>query len=161
MIKETKPTVYWNGSTAIAFFFGFLPLMMALAPLSFSPYPAGWQIFVQFHSLIVPLILFAIVFIVLREGGSVVEGWQGFPLLSRMAVVAWIPLVLFTSFRSGNDHLSAAIAMWNLGAILLFFLSMAHRSRYATDNLQRKMWLAIGFGALLYFVVLRTKQYFY
>ena len=130
--------------------------MMALAPLSFSPNPAGWQLFVQFHSLIVPLILFAIVLIVMREDGSVVKGWQGFPLLSRMAVVAWILLVLFTSFRSGNDHLSAAIAMWNLGATVLLFLSMAHRSSYATDVLQRKMWLAIGFGALLYFVVFAT-----
>lgn len=130
--------------------------MMALAPLSFSPYPAGWQIFVQFHSLIVPLILFAIIFIVLREGGSVVKGWQGLPLLSRIAFLSWTPLVLFATFRTGNDHLSAAIGVLSLGAIALLFLSMAHRSSYATDDFQRKMWLAIGFGVLMYFVVFAT-----
>ncbi|MBP6380050.1 MAG: hypothetical protein KA312_06490 [Sphingorhabdus sp.] len=126
MIKEAKPKAEWNGSMAIAICIGALPLMMALAPLSFSPNPAGWQLFVQFHSLIVPLIHFAIVLVVMSEGGSVVKGWQGFPLLSRIAVLAWIPLVLFTTFRTGNDHLSAAIGVLSLGAIALLFLSMAH-----------------------------------
>lgn len=151
-----KITTRRDASWAIAICLGSLPLMMALAPLSFSPNPAGWQLFVQFRSLIVPLVLFAIALIAMWEGSSVVKGWQEFPLLSRIAVVAWIPLILFTSFRSGNDHLSAAIGALNLGSILLLFLSMAHRNNYATDDFQRKMWLAVGFGALVYFVVFAT-----
>ena len=123
---------------------------MAAAPLAFSPQPEGWQSFLRTHSFIVlPIELIAIL-LLMRSGGSVLEGWKTLPLFTKCAILALLVISICISYQPSKDHLAATIGLSRL--LMAGMLAMALLGRDGFDNRHwRIFWLALGLGALAYF----------
>lgn len=148
-----KTGAQWDGGLAISICIGTLPLMMALAPFSFSPELIGWQKIVLFYSLIVPLVQFVIVIIVMHEGGSVFSGWKSLHIISRIVLVSWFPLIIYTTLNIKNDHISSFFSIIHLFSTFLIFMSLIDRLSYEKDDFMQNIWFALSFGIILYYVV--------
>jgi O-antigen ligase len=126
---------------------------MAAAPLTFSPQPAEWQIFIRSQALVVPLIELLAILLVMRMGGSIRTGWQNLPRLTRWAMALFLPTMLMVTYQPGNDYVLASLGLLRLLMLGLLALALASLTARQLSDFLGKAWTMIGFGILAYFAV--------
>lgn len=132
---------------------GAVPIMMAIAPMSFSPRADNWQIFVRGNSLVVPVIEFAIVLFAMAKGGSVLRGFKSLPLISRVGIIAWIPVLVYTAYQPGNDLVYANIGIFKLFILSIFISVSIDLYKNISEHGLFSVWLSIGIGIQIYFII--------
>ena len=132
---------------------GAVPVIMAITPLSFSPYPENWQIFVRGNSLIVPAIEFALVMFAMAMGGSVVGGFKSLPIITRLGLIAWIPMLVYTAYQPENDFVYATIGLFKLFILSIFLCVLMDISKNRSAEDLRLLWFCVGIGIQFYFII--------
>lgn len=129
---------------------GATPLLLALAPFAFIPHLEGWQIFVRTHSFIIGPIELAAMFLLMRNGSSLAQGWKVLPVPTRLAVIALVIISIAVSFQPDKDHLAAAIGLSRLGFAALFALALLGHGGF-NDQSWRLIWAVLAIGTFAYF----------
>lgn len=132
---------------------GTVPIMMAIAPMSFSPRADNWQIFVRGNSLVVPVIEFAIVLFAMAKGGSVLRGFKLLPLITRMGLIAWIPVLVFNTYQPGNDLVYANIGIFKLFILSIFICVLIDLYKNISENGFFSLCFSIGVGIQVYIII--------
>lgn len=132
---------------------GAIPVIMAIVPLSFSPDPENWQVFVRGNSLIIPLVEFALVLFAMAMGGSVVRGLKSLPMLTRLGLLLWIPVIFYTTYQPGNDFVYATIGVFKIFILSIFTLVLIDICQHRTEAELRFFWICIGAGIQAYFII--------
>lgn len=135
---------------AAATLIGATPVWMVLLIWDLTAERSGWQIFIRSNSYIVPLIEFIFILIAMAVGFSPLRSISRLPWLTKVAVLLWLPIMLTTSFQSGNDYLGAATGIMKLFFAALFLLALVELRHIFTDSLFAAIWLGVGWGATAY-----------
>lgn len=147
--EQAMPTSE-NRHLVFSILLGATPLLMALAPMAFTPDLAGWQVFLRAHAFIVLAIELAVIFLLMRGGGSVLHGWNMLPSLSRWAIFALALISISVSFQPDKDHLAGAIGLSRAAFAGLFALALLGSDGFG-DRHWRSLWIALAIGAFAYF----------
>lgn len=147
--RKSRANNLWLAAVLV----GMMPLFMAAAPLTFSPWPTGWQIFIRSQALIVPAIEACIILLLLRAGGSIRTGWQGLPRMTQWALALFLPIMLIVTFQPGNDYILASLGLLRLLMLGLVALALASLPHQQVTDFQAKAWSMIGVGVVGYSVV--------
>lgn len=150
MIGKENATSPGRLPVAFCLLVGAAPLLMALAPLSFSPDTSGWQMYVRIHSFVLLPVELLAVFILMYNGGSAVRGWKELPRLTQMAIALLTVVSVYTSFQPQADHLAATIGLSRVGFAVLLALALLGSEQIGKADWHR-LWLAMGVGAIAYF----------
>ena len=136
-----------------AILIGLLPVWMILLPLDMTRNPEVWQIFLRANSLAVPIVQLVVVLLAMGNGFSIFRSMKALPGITKYAAFLWLIVAGFVSFQADKDHLLAAIGIFKIVMMALFFLALLDLRRTSGPQFLQILWIAVGSGVFLYILL--------